>query len=151
MMPAMNRRSLLQAVPIAFAAAGSLKANALGSPSEQADSKANRTYELRVYHPAEGKLPELLRRFRDHTMALFEKHGMRNVAYWTPTDAPQKGNQLVYMLEHPSREAADANWSAFRADPEWVAVKSQSEANGKLVEKIDSTYLSLTDFSPQLR
>jgi len=116
-----------------------------------AQRSATTVYELRVYHPAEGKLPDLLRRFRDHTMALFEKHGIRNVAYWTPTDAPQKGNLLVYMLEHPSREAADANWNAFRTDPEWIAVKSQSEASGKLVERIDSTYLSLTDFSPQLR
>jgi hypothetical protein len=107
-------------------------------------------FELRVYHPSAGKLPELLARFRDHTMKIFEKHGIRNVAYWTPTDAPQKDNLLVYMLAHPSREAADANWKAFREDPEWIAVKQKSEANGPLVEKIDSTYLAMTDFSPRI-
>jgi hypothetical protein len=83
-------------------------------------------------------------------MALFEKHGIKNVAYWTPTDEPLKGKTLVYMLEHPSREAAKTNWKAFQDDPEWISVRDKSEANGKLVEKVDSTYLALTDFSPQL-
>jgi hypothetical protein len=55
------------------------------------------------------------------------------------------------MLAHPSRDAATANWKAFREDPEWVSVKEKSEANGNLVDKIDSTYLAMTDFSPQLR
>ena len=105
-------------------------------------------YELRVYHASEGKLDDLLRRFRDHTVTLFEKHGIKNVAYWTPTDEPLKGKTLVYMLMHPSREAAKVNWKAFQDDPEWQSVKEKSEANGKLVEKIDSTYLALTDFSP---
>lgn len=108
-------------------------------------------YELRVYHTYEGKLEDLLRRFREHTMGLFEKHGIKNLAYWTPTDEPLKGKTLVYMLEHPSRAAADVNWKAFRDDPQWQSVRDKSEANGKLVEKIDSTYLALTDFSPQLR
>lgn len=108
-------------------------------------------YELRIYHAAEGKLDALLARFRDHTMRLFEKHGIKNVAYWLPTDDPLKGKTLVYMLAHPSREAATTNWKSFQDDPDWQAVKSQSEANGKLVEKVDSTFLTLTDFSPPLR
>jgi hypothetical protein len=108
-------------------------------------------YELRVYHTSEGKLDDLLRRFRDHTMRLFEKHGIRNVAYWTPLDEPLKGRTLFYILAHPSREAATANWQAFRDDPEWQAARDKSEANGKLVEKVDSTFLTLTDFSPALR
>jgi hypothetical protein len=103
-------------------------------------------YELRIYHVNDGKLDDLLRRFRDHTMTLFEKH----VAYWTPTDDPLKGKTLVYMLAHPTREAATANWQSFRDDPEWQSVRDKSEANGKLVEKIDSTYLTPTDFSPGL-
>lgn len=107
-------------------------------------------FELRIYHVYEGKLGELLARFRDHTMKLFEKHGIKNVAYWTPTDDPLKGKTLVYMLAHPSREAATANWQSFRDDPEWQSVRDKSEANGKLVEKIDSTFLALTDFSPPL-
>jgi len=111
---------------------------------------ATAVYELRVYHVYEGKLDELLARFRDHTMRLFEKHGITNIAYWTPTDDPLKGKTLVYILAHPSRDAATANWQAFRDDREWKSVQAKSEANGKLVEKIDSTFLTLTDFSPRL-
>lgn len=108
-------------------------------------------YELRVYHTYEGKLDDLLRRFREHTMQIFEKHGIHNVAYWTPTDDPLKGHTLFYILAHPSREAATANWKAFHDDPEWQDVQKKSEANGKLVEKVDSTFLTLTDFSPAIR
>jgi len=108
-------------------------------------------YELRVYHCYESKLPDLHRRFREHTMKLFEKHGIKNVAYWTPMDEPQKSNTLVYIIAHPSREAAAANWKAFSDDPEWQSVREKSEANGKIVEKVDSTFLTLTDFSPALR
>jgi hypothetical protein len=121
--------------------------------SKRADPKQAETmvYELRVYHAAAGKLEELLARFRDHTAGLFEKHGMKIIAYWTPVDEPEKDNILVYILQHPSREAARANWKAFQDDPEWKRVKEESEANGKLADKIDSTYLALTDFSPPLR
>ncbi len=111
---------------------------------------ATAVYELRIYHANEGRLADLLARFRDHTMQLFEKHGMTNIAYWTPTDDPIKGKTLVYIIAHSSRDAADANWQAFRSDPEWKRVQAKSEENGKLVEKIDSTYLTLTDFSPRL-
>ena len=103
-----------------------------------------------MYHAYEGKLDDLLRRFREHTTKLFEKHGIRNVAYWTPTDDPLKDKTLVYILAHPSRGAATANWKAFGADPEWQSVKDKSEANGKLVEKVDSTFMVMTDFSPKL-
>jgi hypothetical protein len=98
----------------------------------------------------EGKVDDLLGRFRDHTIPLFEKHGMKNVAYWTPTDEPLKGKTLVYLLSHPSREAANSNWQSFRDDSEWKSVKEKSEANGPLVEKIDSTFLTMTEFSPRL-
>ena len=107
-------------------------------------------YELRVYHAAPGKLPDLLRRFREHTTKLFSKHRMKSIAYWTPIDAPESSNTLIYVLRHPNREAAAANWKAFQEDPEWQRVKKESEANGKLTEKIDSTFLVLTDFSPGL-
>ena len=76
---------------------------------------------------------------------------MKSIAYWTATDEPLKSRTLVYILQHPSREAATANWQAFQDDPEWQSVRDKSEANGKLVEKVDSTYLVLTDFSPALR
>ena len=116
---------------------------------ENAMPSTSPVYELRIYHVNEGKLDDLLRRFRDHTIALFKKHHMKSLAFWTPTDAPLKGKTLVYILEHPSREAATSNWQAFRDDPEWQSVRDKSEANGKLVEKIDSTFLTLTDFSPK--
>jgi len=145
----MNRRTLLQSLP-----AATLLPTAAWASSEREKSVPGPTsttvYELRIYHTFEGKLDDLLRRFREHTMQLFEKHGIKNVAYWTPTDEPLKGKTLVYILAHPSRDAATANWKAFRDDPEWQSVRDKSEANGKLVEKIDSTFLALTDFSPPL-
>ena len=107
-------------------------------------------FELRVYHTFEGKLDDLLARFRNHTITIFNRHGMESVAYWTPTDEPLKGKTLFYILKHPSRAAATANWAAFHNDPEWKSVSAASEANGKLVEKVDSTFLKLTDFSPKL-
>jgi hypothetical protein len=147
-MPAVTRRTLLEAlssVPLLSAA--------LLAASQRADPKQASTtvYELRVYHAAPGKLGELLTRFSEHTARLFEKHGIKNIAYWTPVDEPERGNMLIYILQHPSREAAAANWKSFQDDPEWKRVKEESEANGKLTEKIDSTFLALTDFSPQLR
>lgn len=145
----MDRRDLLQALPaIALLPAAAWAAE----QSEQAKStgSAATVYELRVYHVNEGKLDDLLKRFRDHTMQLFEKHGIKNLAYWTPLDDPLKGKTLIYILVHPSREAATTNWNAFRDDPEWQRVRDTSEANGKLVDKIDSTFMTLTDFSPAL-
>jgi len=115
-----------------------------------ANPGAGVVYELRVYHAYEGKLDDLLARFRDHTMTIFKRHGMESVAYWTPADDPLAGKTLFYVLRHPSRAAATANWAAFRDDPEWKQVSAASEANGKLVEKTESTFLQLTDFSPHL-
>lgn len=107
-------------------------------------------FELRIYHANEGKLDDLMKRFRDHTIEIFNRHQMESIAYWTPVDDPLKGKTLVYILRHPSREAATANWNAFHADPEWVRVSTASEANGKLVDHVDSTFMKLTDFSPKI-
>ena len=104
-------------------------------------------YELRIYHAVPEKLENLVARFRDHTMKLFADHGIKSVAYWTALDEPLKSSTFFYILEHPSREAATANWKTFQDDPEWKAVKAKSEEKGQLVEKIDSTFLTLTDFS----
>lgn len=123
---------------------------ALWAAAQAGDTSAG-VFELRVYHAAAGKLSELEARFRDHTIGIFNRHGLKSVAYWTPTDEPEKSNTLIYILQHPSREAAAANWKSFQDDAEWKSVKEKSEANGKLVDKIDSTYLALTDFSPRLR
>jgi NIPSNAP len=146
----MKRRTLIQSIS---AAALLPAAKLLDATETSADFVADSdlVYELRVYHCYEGKLPDLLKRFREHTTTIFEKHGMKNVAYWTPMDEPQKSNTLIYILAHPSREAAAANWKAFSADPEWQSVQKASEANGKIVEKVDSTFMTLTDFSPSLR
>jgi hypothetical protein len=140
----MNRRTLLQSLP----AAALLPAATLADAAAQSSITV---FELRVYHTFEGKLDDLLRRFREHTTNLFEKHGIKNIAYWTPTEDPLKGKTLVYIISHPSREAATANWKAFGDDPEWKQVQAASEANGKIVEKVDSTFMTLTDFSPPLR
>jgi hypothetical protein len=147
---AVKRRTVLQALPAATFLSASLWA---ASQRDNADSTQASTgvYELRVYHAAPGKLGELLARFREHTTKLFDRHGIKNVAYWTPVDEPQKSNTLIYILHHPSRDAATANWKSFQDDPEWKSVRDKSEANGKLVEKVDSTFLTLTDFSPRLR
>jgi hypothetical protein len=149
--PAMNRRTLLQAVPAAAILYKSLGAAAARQDKANPAPAASAVYELRVYHASAGKLPDLLARFRDHTVKLFDRHGMKSVAYWTPADEPDKSNTLIYILSHPSREAAAANWKAFQDDPEWKSVKEKSEANGKLTDKIDSTFMALTDFSPALR
>ena len=108
---------------------------------------SGKVYELRIYRAVPGKLESLVARFRDDTDKLFAKHGMKSLAYWTALDEPVKSSTFFYILEHPSREAASANWKAFQDDPEWKAVKAKSEEKGKLVEKIDSTFLTLTDFS----
>ena len=144
----MKRRTLIQSISAALLPA----ANLLASDKKVFDAaESDLVYELRVYHCYEGKLPDLLKRFREHTAKIFKKHSMKNIAYWTPMDEPQKSNTLIYILAHPSREAAAANWKAFSADPEWQSVQKASEANGKIVEKVDSTFLLLTDFSPTLR
>ncbi len=140
----MNRRKLLQTIPVAGLLPAALAINKAASASEL---PASTIYELRVYHCYEGKLPDLLKRFREHTTKLFERHGMKNICYWTPLDDPAKSNTLIYVLAHASRDAAAASWKAFQADPEWVEVKDKSEANGKIVEKVDSTYMAKTDFS----
>jgi hypothetical protein len=145
----MKRRTLLQTISAAAIFPGAMWTAAL-EEKENFMAISTVVYELRVYHAAPGKLGELLGRFREYTMKLFAKHGIKSVAYWTPVDEPGKSNTLIYLLEHPSGEAAVANWKAFQEDAEWKNVKEKSEANGKLVEKIDSTYMAMTDFSPQL-
>jgi hypothetical protein len=137
----MNRRTLLQSIPALAFLSTAISAEAQTSSA---------VFELRIYHTYEGKLPDLLARFRDHTTRLFEKHGMKNIAYWTPTDDASKDKTLIYIIAHPSRDAAAANWKAFGNDPDWQSVQAKSEANGKLVEKVDSTFMVLTDFSPKI-
>ena len=159
----MKRRTLL-AAPLAVLAPGGMaqamklvfdsvaRGSLRTSGKEQSGGMARSTavYELRIYHVVPGKMEDLISRFRDHTMKLLADHGIASMAYWTALDEPVKSSTFFYILEHPSREAARANWKAFQDDPEWKRVKAKSEENGKLVETIDSTFLTLTDFSPRL-
>ena len=113
-----------------------------------AQSQNTRVFELRTYTANEGKLDALQSRFRDHTAKLFEKHGIRNIGYWTPRDAPLAQNTLIYIVAHESPDAAKASWAAFRADPDWLKARTASEVDGKLAAKVESIYLNPTDFSP---
>ncbi len=106
-----------------------------------------RVYELRTYTCHPGKLEALKSRFRDHTIAIFNRHQMESIGYWVPAGGEKSQNTLIYILAHPSREAAEKNWAAFRADPEWVKVRTESEAAGPIVQKVDSVYMNPTDFS----
>jgi hypothetical protein len=107
----------------------------------------SRMYELRTYTTHPGRLEALLKRFRDHTLKLFEKHGMKNEMYWLPTDPAKKDNTLIYIVSHESEEAAKKSWDAFRNDPEWIKARDASEVDGKIVLKVESVYLNLLDFS----
>ena len=108
----------------------------------------NRVFELRTYTTHEGKLEALLARFRDHTLALFARHHITSLAYFTPQDGPLAGRTLIYLLAHASREAAQQNWNAFRADPDWQKARAASEAGGPVVARIESVFLDPADFSP---
>lgn len=113
-----------------------------------AADRETRCFELRTYYAAPGKLDVLNARFRNHTCKLFEKHGMINIGYWMPLENPD--NKLVYLLAFPSPEAARQAWKEFGADPAWKAVVKETEANGRLVHKVESVYLTPTDFSPRV-
>lgn len=106
----------------------------------------SRVYELRTYTCYEGKLDALKTRFRDHTIEIFRRHGMESVGYWIPQDERSK-TTLIYILAHPSREAAEKHWAEFNADPEWQKVRADSEANGKIVQKVERVFLTPADFS----
>lgn len=118
---------------------------AIGRASQPAPSKV---YEMRTYTAAEGKFEALNARFRDHTVKLFEKHGMKNVGYWTPIEGPTAGTTLIYILEHKSRDAAKASWAAFGADPDWQKARAASEVGGRILARApESVFLTATDYS----
>ena len=115
------------------------------SPSILTNGK---TYELRTYIATPGKLEQLHSRFRNHTVRLLEKHGMQLIGFWVPQDA-EKGaaNTLIYVVEHANRKAGEESWKAFRADPEWIAAKAESEKGGSLTVKVESVFMDPTDYS----
>ena len=107
----------------------------------------NKVYELRTYTCFEGKLEDLKKRFRDHTIGIFQRHGMESIGYWVPEDPEKSKTTLMYIISHASREQADKNWKEFSSDPEWKKVAADSEANGKIVQKVDRVFMNPTDFS----
>ena len=106
---------------------------------------SSRCFELRTYTVAPGKLDALHRRFEDHAIGLFKKHGIDVIAFWLPADRP---NTLVYMLAHPACNAAPTSWKAFFDDPDWIAARDASEKDGPLVTKVEKVFMMPTAYSP---
>lgn len=116
--------------------------------AESGDSKVDQhVYELRVYYVLPGRMDALKARFRNHTNKLLEKHGMKLIGFWTPTKGEDSERKLIYIVAHPSEDAAKKNWDSFRADPVWKAARDASEKDGKIVERVESTFMKPTDFS----
>ena len=109
---------------------------------------SDKVFELRMYTATPGNLANLQARFRDHTLRIFEKHGMTNIGYWSPTDPELAENTLIYLLAHDRREAANASWRAFGQDSEWQSVAEASNANGPILAGVERTWMKATDFSP---
>jgi len=140
-----------KAFSVAGAAAIFLAGWAIGSVTERrsiAYAQSGKVYELRTYTAPEGKLGDLHARFRNHTIRIFNNHNMKSVAYFSPQDAPLSQNTLIYILEHPSRDDAKKNWAAFSADPEWKKVSEESQKDGRIVSKVESVFMTTTDYSP---
>lgn len=141
----MSKISVAALLAITFAAGFLLRGAT--APSVTLQAQSNRVFELRTYTTPPGKLEALKSRFRDHTVKLFEKHGMTNIGYWVPQEGPLAENTLIYIVAHSSREAATKSWAAFRTDPDWVAARTASEKDGPLTTKVESVFLNPVDFS----
>ena len=127
---------------IAAALFGMFLASLLTEPS-------TRVFELRTYTCFDGKLDALKANFRDHNIAILRRHGIESIGYWVPQDPEKSKNTLIFILAHPSMEAAKTNWEAFRNDPEFKKVAADSEAaHGKIVSHVDSVFMEPADFSP---
>jgi hypothetical protein len=110
---------------------------------------ADRVFELRTYTAAPGKFENLKARFRDHTLKLFAKHGLNAIGgYYVPAEGPLSENTIIYVLVHESRAAADKNWAAFQADPEWIKAREASVAGGPITTSVTRQWLNPADFSP---
>jgi hypothetical protein len=140
--------SFSKLAPVFWMLAGAAITLGVVSATKANAAAPNHVFELRMYHVAPGKFEALQTRFRDHVLAAFARHNMKPVIFGLPQDAPDAGNLLIYVLEHPSRADADKDWLAFNNDPVWMKAKAESEVNGKLVEKVDHYFMDPTDFSP---
>jgi len=109
--------------------------------AQQLSGSNSSFFEIRKYYANEGKLPELIKRFEDHTLSLFEKSGMENIAYFLPVE--NTDNSLTYILGYPNEKSRDRMWDKFGNDPEWQKAKKESEANGGLVKSVDQTFMKL--------
>jgi len=139
------KRMMWGCVALAAFAAGFVARGVMPGESVALAQTATRVFELRTYTAGEGKLDLLHARFRDHTVGLFQRHGMTNVWYGKPMDAPLSQDTLIYLLAHDSREAAKKSWDAFRADPEW---QQAAKASGVGPVNVVSVFLDPTDYSP---
>jgi hypothetical protein len=143
---AQSSGKLFHKIETIFADPTDFSAITRSAPAAKVNAK-ERVFELRTYTTEPGKLPDLLKRFRNHTTKLFEKHGMTNIGYWVPSDEPRSKDTLIYLLAHDTREAAKKSWTGFRSDPDWIKVRDASEAPGKIVKKVESVFVTPTDFS----
>jgi hypothetical protein len=139
--------ALLLTAASAVADRGSFAAVSAQQPTPAA-AATGPVFEVRTYVASAGKFDALKARFRDHVLRLFERHGMKSVVYWSPADAPGATTTLTYILQHASREAAAKSWAAFNADPEWMKIRTESNANGNLVARVESYFATPADFSP---
>lgn len=134
-------------VALAAVVACSWLALASLNPAQGGKKVENRVFEMRTYYAHPGKMKDLHARFRNHTCKLFEKHGMTLIGFWSPTDEKVAEEKMVYVLAYPSKAAADASWKAFRDDPEWKKAREASEVNGPLVARVESLWMTGTDYS----
>jgi len=141
-----SRKKLVPAVVLLIGML--LTARHLAAAEPAPPNETGRYFEMRKYYAMPGKLADLNARFRDHTCNLFKKHGMETVGFWVPSEGPEADKVLVYVLAYPSKEAREASWKGVRDDPEWKTAGDASGKNGKLVEKIESTFMRATDYSP---
>jgi hypothetical protein len=139
---------IVVALAASFAAGFAARDLAPGSAIAHAQGTPARIFELRTYTAPDGKLADLHTRFRDHTLRIFQRHGMQNVMYFAPMDEPLAKNTLIYVIAHKDRAAAKASWDAFRSDPEWQKVAAASQVNGPIVAKVESVFMTATDYSP---
>ena len=138
----MNHRSHLGRLTTVLLLVATLSAGPTVAAAE------DRLFEIRTYTTHEGRLDALHKRFREHTNSIFVKHGMSLIGYWTPIAGPESENTLIYILAYPSKEARDAAWKAFRADPYWKKARAESEKDGKIVKEVKSLFLAAVDYSP---
>jgi hypothetical protein len=139
--------TLVMTIAVAFAAG--LGAHTMFHPVQVQAAADTHVFELRTYTAPPGKLDALKARFRDHTITIFNKHGMKSIGYWVPQDGPEHANTLIYILQHDSRDAATKSWADFRNDPDWVKAKAESEKDGSLTVQggVKSVFMEPTDFS----